>query len=168
MNAKGFDTVEWPKSRLTSLDLGRLYKDKHIMFGLLEVDVTEVRQRPVTDEKDFTLGEHAFSTAAVEFYYALPQRVRLLLMKWLGRSTFRATRHAGTAVVTTVNAVGRSAGWILPTRNMHSTAVSIGSISKKPWVGRGSSRFGRSCICRSHSTTTSSMGCRREGSHRIS
>ena len=40
-------------------------------------------------------------------------------------------------MVTTVNAVERTAGWILPTRNMHNIALSFGSISKKPWVVKG-------------------------------
>ncbi len=40
-------------------------------------------------------------------------------------------------MVTTVNAVERTTGWILPTRNMHNIALSLGSISRKPWVVNG-------------------------------
>lgn len=223
MRRQRFEVIEWPKSRLTSVDLGRLYKDRHIMFGLLEVDVTlarraaralrskghpvsftawmikaignaiarnpgvqaiaygrnrnlvfddvdiavpvekringtpvpipllvreinvksareiqqeieQARGQSVTNEKDFVLGEHRFSRAAIKLYCALPQPARLMLMKWLVGGPFRAKRHAGTAIVTTVNAVGRSAGWIVPTRTMHSIAISFGSVTKKPWV----------------------------------
>lgn len=226
MKPKDYEIVDLPGSRLATLDLGRLYKDKHYMFGLLEVDVTLARQaarslrskgqsvsftawmikaignavarnrhaqaiaygknrnivfdgvdiaipvekvvdgtpvpiplllketdtktaqaiqgeidaalhRPVVNEKDFVLGKHQFSKASLRLYYALPQWMRLVLMRWLLRNPFRARRHAGTAIVTTVNAVGRSAGWILPTRNMHSLAISFGSITKKPWVVKG-------------------------------
>ena len=40
---KGYGVVTFPKSRLATLDLGRLYRGKHYMFGLLEVDVTNSR-----------------------------------------------------------------------------------------------------------------------------
>jgi hypothetical protein len=227
---KDHEIVDLPESRLATLDLGRLYKDKHYMFALLEVDVTLARQaarslrsqgesvsftawmikaignaiarnrtvqsialdknrnivfesvdiaipvektvdgtpvpipllvreantktaraiqqeidaargQSMVDEKDFILGNHPFSKASLRVYYALPQWVRLVLMRWLLRNPFRAKRHAGTAIVTTVNAVGRSAGWILPTRNMHSLGVSLGSITKKPWVVEGEIRI---------------------------
>jgi len=226
MSTRDFEIVKMPKSRLATLDLGRLYRNKHYMFGLLEVDVTCARQaarslrssgqpvsftawmikaignaiarnrvaqamsygknrnivfdgvdiampveklvhgtpvpipllvrdtqrktaqaiqeeidaavnRPVTGERDFILGTHRFSGALLRRYYALPQWARLFMMKALLRSPFRAKRHTGTAIVTTVNAVGRSAGWILPTRNMHSLSIAFGSITKKPWVVHG-------------------------------
>jgi len=220
---KGYEVVTFPKSRLATLDLGRLYRGKHYMFGLLEVDVTNgrmaarelrskgqpvsftawmikaignaiarnpgvqsighgrnrtvlfdsvdialpveksvegalapvpllirdvdtktasaiqeeidvARQRSVADEGDFVLGPRQLSRTSLRLYYALPQWLRLRLMRWLLSDPSRAKRYAGTAIVTTVNAVGRSAGWILPTRNMHSLAVAFGSITKKPWV----------------------------------
>ncbi|MBN1858628.1 2-oxo acid dehydrogenase subunit E2 [Candidatus Bipolaricaulota bacterium] len=226
MKPKDYEIIDLPKSRLATLDLGRLYKDKHRMFGLLEVDVTLARRaarslrskgqsvsftawmikaignaiarnraahsmayrknknivfdgvdiampvekmihgtpvpipllvretdaktpqaiqeeidaalrRPMVDERDFVLGEHPFSRASLRLYYSLPQWARLILMRWLLRNPFRARKHAGTVIVTTVNATGKSAGWILPTRNMHSIAVSFGSITKKPWVVKG-------------------------------
>lgn len=226
MKLKDYEIVVLPESRLATLDLGRLYKDKHYMFGLLEVDVTLARQaaralrsqgesvsftawmikaignaiarnrhaqsiaygknrnivfegvdiaipveklvdgtpvpipllvkdantktaraiqeeidaarnQSMVNEQDFILGKHQLSRASLRVYYALPQWVRLILMRWLLRNPFRAKRHAGTAIVATVNAVGRSAGWILTTRNMHSLAISFGSITKKPWVVEG-------------------------------
>ena len=44
MKPKAYEIVDLPESRLATMDLGRLYKDKHYMFGLLEVDVTLARQ----------------------------------------------------------------------------------------------------------------------------
>jgi pyruvate/2-oxoglutarate dehydrogenase complex dihydrolipoamide acyltransferase (E2) component len=218
--------VHLPKSRLATVDLGRLWKDKHYMFGLLEVDVTLARRaarslrtqgqlvsftawmikaiassisrnkyaqamslskmqnvvfndvdiampverivagtsvplplliketnkktvqqiqteidaaigRTIENEKDFILNKHQFSKASLRLYYSMPQCIRTLLMKWVFRNPFRAKMNAGTVMVTTVNAIGKSAGWIIPTRNMHSIAVSLGSITGKPWICNG-------------------------------
>ncbi len=220
---RDYEIVRLPKSRLATMDVGRLARNKHYMFGLLEVDVTLARRaaralrtqgkpvsftawmikaignsiarnkyahsvsggknrnivfhdvdiaipvekvvgdtsvplpllikgtnrksaqdihqeieaamnQPVADEKDFILSTHQFSRIALAFYYLLPQGIRLLLMRSIFGNPFRAKRHSGTVTVTTVNAIGRSAGWIVPTRNLHSIAVSFGSITRKPWV----------------------------------
>lgn len=103
----------------------------------IQEEIDAARRRPIVDEEDFILGTSQLSKGLLRLYYALPQWTRLQLMKGLLRNPFRARKHAGTAIVTTVNAVGRSAGWILPTRNMHSLAIAFGSITKKPWVVRG-------------------------------
>ena len=39
-----FETIMFPRSRLATLDVGRYGRNKHYMFGLLEVDVTRARQ----------------------------------------------------------------------------------------------------------------------------
>ena len=83
------------------------------------------------------LEAHPEKREALKLYYRLPQWARLVVIRGLMRNPFRAKRLAGTAIVTTVNAVGRSAGWILPTRNMHSLSIAFGSITKKPWVVKG-------------------------------
>lgn len=226
MRERGYEIVDLPESRLATIDLGRLFRNRHAMFGLLEVDVTlarraartlrseghavsftawmikaianaiarnrsaqaiahgrnriivfdsvdialpveklvggkpvpipllireadgktpqaiqdeidAARQQTVMDEEDFILGASGLSRTALKLYYALPQWLRLISMRWLLRNPFRAKRHAGTAIVTTVNAVGRSAGWILPTRTMHNLSVAFGSIARKPWVVEG-------------------------------
>ena len=220
---RDYEIVRLPKSRLATMDVGRLARNKHYMFGLLEVDVTQARRaaralrtqgkpvsftawmikaignsiarnkyahsvsggknknivfhdvdiaipvekvvgdtavplpllikgtnhksaqdihleieaalnQPIAGEKDFILNTHQFSRIALAFYYLLPQGIRLLLMRSIFGNPFRAKRHSGTVTVTTVNAIGRSAGWIVPTRNMHSIAVSFGSLTRKPWV----------------------------------
>jgi hypothetical protein len=221
-----YEIINSPKSRLATMDVGRLWKDKHYIFGLLEVDVTLARRaarllrgqgqpvsftawmikaigdsiarnkythavslgrnkniifddvdiaipvekavgdasvplpllikstnkktaqgihaeietalnQPIVNEKDLILNKHEFSKASLTLYYWLPQWIRLFLMKWIFGNPFRSKKHTGTVTVTTVNAIGRSAGWILPTRNMHSIAISFGSITKKPWVVDG-------------------------------
>jgi pyruvate/2-oxoglutarate dehydrogenase complex dihydrolipoamide acyltransferase (E2) component len=42
--ATTFKTITFPKSRLATLDVGKYGRNKHYMFGLLEVDVTVARQ----------------------------------------------------------------------------------------------------------------------------
>jgi len=100
-------------------------------------EIQEALQRPISDERDFILGRHAFSRAVLRAYYAAPQSLRLFVWNRLFSSPFRARRHSGTVMVTTVSAVGNSSGWILPTRTMHNLARSFGSITRKPWVVNG-------------------------------
>jgi hypothetical protein len=38
-----YDIIDYPKSRLATMDVGRFGHNKHYMFGLLEVDVTRPR-----------------------------------------------------------------------------------------------------------------------------
>ena len=42
--ADGFKVITFPRSRLATLDVGLYGRNKHYMFGLLEVDVTVARQ----------------------------------------------------------------------------------------------------------------------------
>ena len=58
----------------------------------------------------------------------------MLAFRWLFGNPFRAKRNSGTVLVTTVNATGRSGGWILPTRSLHNLSIGLGAIIKKPWV----------------------------------
>ena len=226
MKPKDYEIISFPRSRLATVDLGRLWKNKHYMFGLLEVDVTLARRaarllrgqgqqvsftawmikaisnsisrnkyahamhlsrnknivfdnidialpvekvvagisvplalliketntktahdiqneidaalgQAIVNEKDYILNKHSLSKASLNMYYRMPQWIRLPLMKWIFRNPFSAKKHAGTVMVTTVNATGNSAGWILPTRTMHSITISFGSVTKKPWVVNG-------------------------------
>ena len=102
----------------------------------IQREIQEALEKPISDERDFILSKHAFSTAAMRAYYAVPQAIRLLIWNRLFSNPFRARRHSGTVMVTTVNAIGGS-GWILPTRTMHNLALSLGSICRKPWVVDG-------------------------------
>lgn len=100
-------------------------------------EIQEAIEKPVSDERDFILSRHAFSKASLRMYYSVPQSIRLFIWGRLFANPFRARRHSGTVIVTTVNAIGGSSGWILPTRNIHNLALSFGSISRKPWVVDG-------------------------------
>jgi hypothetical protein len=226
VNPAEYQVIRLPASRMATMDLGQLYRNKHYMFGLLEVDVTEARRaaralrrdgtavsftawmikaigncvarnrrahalslgrdravvftdvdialpvekvvgdtlvplpmlikktnaksvqeingeieraldQAVRSEKDFILNEHQFSRAALRFYYAMPGRVRVFLMKMVLDNPFKKKDRSGTVTVTTVNAIGRSAGWILPTRGMHSLEIAFGSVTAKAWVVDG-------------------------------
>jgi pyruvate/2-oxoglutarate dehydrogenase complex dihydrolipoamide acyltransferase (E2) component len=219
-------TVTFPRSRLATADVGRYGRDAHVMFGLLEVDVTAARRaarelrrsgqgvsftawmikaiadsvarhpevhavaagrrrvvifdgvdvalpvertveqgraplpvvirdagsrsvfeinrdieaargQEVSDERGYVLGRHGLSRLTMQLYYLLPQPLRLLGWRILFGSPARARRHTGTITVTTVGGAGRTTGWILPTRSLHNLAISIGSITKKPWVVGG-------------------------------
>jgi hypothetical protein len=100
-------------------------------------EIQAAQQKSITDEKDLILNRHQFSRRALQLYYSAPQFLRLFLWRRIFANPFRARRTSGTVMVTTVNAVERTTGWILPTRNMHNIALSFGSISKKPWVVNG-------------------------------
>jgi chloramphenicol O-acetyltransferase len=218
-----YEVIDYPKSRLATVDVGRFGHNTHYVFGLLEIDVTEARQRlrklrqqgqetsftawmiktigdcvarniyaqamrwksrkliafkdvdiaipverviggkgvplplllkqtnrksaldihheiqaalqkSIADEKDFILNPHQFSRLAMQLYYLAPQPIRLFLWRRIFVNPFRARKNSGTVMVTTVNAVDGSTGWIVPSRSIHNIALSFGSISKKPWV----------------------------------
>jgi hypothetical protein len=226
MHELDYEIIDYPKSRLATADVGRYGRDKHYMFGLLELDVTEARGRlrrlrrrgeevsftawmvktigdcvarnsyaqamrwkkrrlvafkdvdialpverlvegravplpllirqsnlksaraihleieaaklkSIDDEKDLILGKHQFSKLALRIYYSAPQFLRVFLWRLIFADPFRARKNTGTVMVTTVNAIGGGAGWILPTRNMHNIALSFGSIGRKPWLVGG-------------------------------
>jgi hypothetical protein len=117
--ADTYRIVTFPRSRLSTIDVGRYGRDAHSMYGLLEVDVTAARR------------------AALQLYYLLPQWLRLLTLKALFADPVRARQRRGTVMVTTVGSSGRTAGWILPTRTMHNLQISIGSIARKPGLEGG-------------------------------
>ena len=103
----------------------------------IEGEIQEALRQPVRDERDYIRGRHAFGRTALRLYYALPRALRVLSLRWLTANPFRAKRHSGTLTVTTVNAIGRSSGWIVPTRTWHSLLVALGSVTRKPWVVSG-------------------------------
>ena len=104
----------------------------------IQAELDQATRQTVQSEKDYILSRHRFSRASLRLYYRLPQWTRVTILGWLlARNPFRAKRNSGTVLVTTVNAIGRSAGWILPTRSLHNLSVGLGSISRKPWVVDG-------------------------------
>lgn len=227
MSDSSFQIHAFPKSRLATIDMGRLTSRKHLMYSLLEVDVTDARRevrrlrrggerasftswmikaigeavdrnrlvhaaalrrrrlvvfddvdiavpvermvdgegaplalrigavnrksaaeiegelraaqrQSVRSEHDFVLNENRVSAAVARLYYRAPSWLRLHLLRWFLSDPFRAKASSGTVAVTTVNAVERVSGWILPTRTMHNLLVAFGSINRKPWVVKDS------------------------------
>lgn len=104
-----------------------------------EIDLAS--RQAIQDERDYILSQHAFSRGILRLYYALPQWARLVAFRWLLNDPFRAKRQSGTVLVTTVNATGNAAGWILPTRSLHNLSIALGSVTKKPWVVDGEVRI---------------------------
>jgi len=100
-------------------------------------EIQEALKKQLSDERDFILSKHSFSKASLRAYYSFPQALRLFIWRRLFANPFRARHYSGTVMVTTVNVIGGSSGWILPSRTMHNLALSLGSISKKPWVVGG-------------------------------
>lgn len=96
-------------------------------------EIQKARGQEIRDESDFVISESRLSRRTMRFYYMLPQRVRLLLLKRILNNPFRAKKMMGTAIVTTIGTVGRLPGWIIP-KSMHNLCFALGSIVKKPWV----------------------------------
>ena len=114
--------------------------DKKTVFEIHN-EIEAATSRTIAGERDYILSEHQFSTSALRLYYALPQWARMLTYRWLFGNPFRAKRHSGTVIVTTVNATGGTGGWILPTRTLHNLSVGLGAVTKKPWVVEGQIRI---------------------------
>ena len=218
-----FQIHEFPRSRLATVDMGRMTSRKHLMYSLLEIDVTNARrevrrlkragqcasftswmlkaigdsvdrnrlvhaaslgrrrvvlfsdvdigmpvertvagegvplalriaavnrktvteieeelqdalQQTIADERDYVLNGNRVSPAMMKIFYRAPSWLRVQLLRRMFSNPFRARANAGTVAVTTVNAVGRVSGWILPMRTMHNLLVAFGSVNKKPWV----------------------------------
>lgn len=223
MTGQPFRIVEFPRSRLATIDVGRMTARRHLMFAFLEIDVTGVREvvrrmrreggqvsftswmikaigsavernksvhalqrgkrqlllfdgvdvaipverfvdgravplalriegvngksveaiegelraaqnQVIGSEHDYVLNENRMSRLSMKLFYRLPQFLRVFMFKRLFSNPFRAKTLAGTVAITTVNAVGRVSGWIMPTRPMHNLLIAFGSINKKPWV----------------------------------
>lgn len=87
----------------------------------------------ITDEHDYVMSDSAYPRAAMRFYYALPQWIRVPVLVRMMKSPFRMKEMMGTALITSVGSAGHLSGWIVP-KTMHNVSFAIGSIVKKPWV----------------------------------
>lgn len=63
MNNENYQTIPFPKLRRLMVDGGRLARQKHLIHGLVEMDVTRVRQT-IRDHKAKT-GETLSFTAFI-------------------------------------------------------------------------------------------------------
>jgi pyruvate/2-oxoglutarate dehydrogenase complex dihydrolipoamide acyltransferase (E2) component len=99
----------------------------------IHAEIKAARGHEVRGEADYVLAEDSPSGLAMRLYYALPQALRLFLLRRLLRNPRHSKAMMGTAVITSVGTAGHLAGWILP-KAMHNLCFALGSIVKKPWV----------------------------------
>ena len=96
-------------------------------------EIRAALMQAINDEGDYVLSGKGPSTTAMRAYYALPQWLRLAVMRWICRNPLRCKAMMGTVMITSVGSVARVPGWILP-RSIHNLSLALGSVVKKPWV----------------------------------
>jgi pyruvate/2-oxoglutarate dehydrogenase complex dihydrolipoamide acyltransferase (E2) component len=96
-------------------------------------EIREAQTQAIRNEGDYVLSENKLSRTAMRLYYALPQRLRLFVLKRMLKNPHRRKTLMGTAVVTSVGSIGGSPGWIIP-KSMHNLCFALSSIVKKPRV----------------------------------
>jgi pyruvate/2-oxoglutarate dehydrogenase complex dihydrolipoamide acyltransferase (E2) component len=96
-------------------------------------EIQAAQSRQIEDESDYVLTEDKLPRAVMRFYYALPQWVRLFLIRRIMRNPHRSKAMMGTAIITSVGTAGHQAGWFIP-KAMHNLCFALGPIVKKPWV----------------------------------
>jgi pyruvate/2-oxoglutarate dehydrogenase complex dihydrolipoamide acyltransferase (E2) component len=99
----------------------------------IDAELRGAQTQEIRDERDYVLGEGKRSRTAMRLFYALPQALRVFLLRRILASPFRSKEMMGTAIVTSVGAVGRLSGWVIP-RSLHGLCFALGSIVRKPWV----------------------------------
>jgi pyruvate/2-oxoglutarate dehydrogenase complex dihydrolipoamide acyltransferase (E2) component len=99
----------------------------------INAEVKKAQNQTIMDESDYVMSENQLSSAVIRFYYMLPQRIRLFIMKRILKNPYRSKEMMGTAIITTVGTAGHISGWILP-KTMHNLCFALGPIAKKPWV----------------------------------
>lgn len=99
----------------------------------IDAEIRAAQDHAVKDVSDYVLSEHPLPRWLMRVYYALPRSIRVFLMRRILANPHRMKSMMGTAIVTTVGAPGRVAGWIIP-KAMHSLCFAVGPITKKPWV----------------------------------
>ena len=96
-------------------------------------EIQQAQNRPIKDESDYVLTDNKIPRAVMRLYYALPQFLRLFLIRRILRDPHRSKAMMGTAIVTSVGTPGHISGWIIP-KAMHSLCLALGPIAKKPRV----------------------------------
>ena len=79
------------------------------------------------------LSQKGPSVTAMRVYYALPQWLRVFVLRRILGDPFRCKEQMGTVMITSVGSVARVPGWILP-KSIHNLCFALGSVVKKPWV----------------------------------
>jgi pyruvate/2-oxoglutarate dehydrogenase complex dihydrolipoamide acyltransferase (E2) component len=100
-------------------------------------EIRAARTQPIDDEGDYVLSQKGPSATAMRAYYALPQWLRVFVLRRILRDPFRCKGQMGTVMITSVGSIARVPGWILP-KSIHNLCFALGSVMKKPWVVEGS------------------------------
>jgi hypothetical protein len=99
----------------------------------IHAEIRAAQTQPLESEGDYVLSRERPSATAMRLYYALPQWLRVLALRWICRSPFRCKAHMGTVMITSVGSTAHVPGWILP-KSIHNLCFALGSVVKKPWV----------------------------------
>lgn len=89
----------------------------------------------IENENDLPFLKGHFSRKVLlKIFYAMPQWIRVLVMKLMIRTPVQAKKAIGTVGVTTITMAGRLSGWAFPIRSPYNAYFSFGSVNKKPVV----------------------------------
>jgi len=99
-------------------------------------EIEAAQSESVDDEGHYVLGQ-SNSALAMKFFVALPQWLRLALMRSFFFSNPRRMKDAmGTVMITTVGMAGHARGWIVPF-SMHPLCLAFGSLNAQPALYKG-------------------------------
>jgi pyruvate/2-oxoglutarate dehydrogenase complex dihydrolipoamide acyltransferase (E2) component len=102
----------------------------------IHAEIEAAKSQSSQSEKDYVLGKNKFQSY-MKLYLALPQFLRIAIMKFMLRDPFLFKEMAGTIAVTSVGMMGSAKGWAIPF-SMHPLCFALGSIVKKPGVKNNS------------------------------
>ncbi len=109
--------------------------DKKTLYEIF-AEIESAKSQVFEDEGDYVLGEK-YNQAGMKFFVALPQWLRLTLMRMFVFNKPQRTKNMmGTVMVTTAGMVGHTKGWIMPF-SMHPLCLAFGSLNEKPSVYKG-------------------------------
>ncbi len=95
-------------------------------------EIEAAKSQNAQSEKDYVLGKNKFQSY-MKLYLALPQFLRIAIMKFMLRDPFLFKEMAGTIAVTSIGMMGSAKGWAIPF-SMHPLCFALGSVVKKPGV----------------------------------
>jgi pyruvate/2-oxoglutarate dehydrogenase complex dihydrolipoamide acyltransferase (E2) component len=102
----------------------------------IQEEIESAKSQVVGSEGDYVVGEE-YNTTGMKLFVALPQWLRLILMRLLVLGDPQRTKNLmGTVMITTVGMVGHTRGWIVPF-SMHPLCLALGSLNEQPAIFRG-------------------------------
>jgi pyruvate/2-oxoglutarate dehydrogenase complex dihydrolipoamide acyltransferase (E2) component len=96
-------------------------------------EIRAAQKQAIRNEGDYVLSGEGRSVAVMRLYYALPQWLRVVVMRRVLSNPLRRKASMGTVMITSVGSVARVPGWVLP-RSIHNLCLALGAVVKKPWV----------------------------------